>query len=309
MRYLPHLLLSLAVGGWLAAPLSAQSVRTQDDGQLVRMHAGASGPQAQTPGSLTTLFTSNNGFAGNMFDITPSVDLTITGVDINVTMLGTTATVDVWYKLGTSHGFESNAAAWTYIGSYAGTSVGADLPTFMNMLGNGVVFQAGMTYGIYIDLTSYGVNTLKYTNGPTGGSTYANADLSLLTNAGKGSGFAGGTFQVRDWNGTIYYDTLLGGPVLSKTGSCPGQTAFFITGATPMGTVAVAYGPGGSFTIPSTSCAGVVLAISNPTLGGMIVADASGIATLSVNIPGAACGLTVQAVDMTSCLASNPIVL
>src|SRR5690606_11918940 len=41
-------------------------------------------PQAIGEGSLTTLFASNNGFAGNTFDIEPTVPLVIRGFDVNI---------------------------------------------------------------------------------------------------------------------------------------------------------------------------------------------------------------------------------
>ena len=294
----------------ISAPLGAQSLSTTDSGQAGVVLSGQTGPGTQAPGSLTTLFASNNNFAGNMFDITPSVDLEFTSVDINCTGAGMLATIDVWWLVGTSIGNESNSAAWTFLGAFSGTSAGQDLPTPIDMSGNGVTFSAGITYGFYIDLTSFvnGTQNLHYTNGPVGGNTYANADLSLLTNAGKGPGFSGSTFQVRDWNGTLYYETS-GGLTLSATGICPGSTTFDIAGATAFGGVALAYGVAGSFTIPGATCAGVVLDIPSPTLAVILTADLNGDVSLTTNLPSGACGLTVQVVDLTSCTASNAIVL
>jgi len=292
-----------------AAPLGAQSLSTMDDGQTGLILTGNGGPSVQAPGSLTTTFASNNQFAGNMFDITPTADLTITGVDINCTNAGTNATIDVWYLVGSSLGNESNAAAWTFLGSYAGISAGQDLPTFMDMAGNGMTFVGGTTYGLYIDLTSYSAQSFRYTNGAAGGTLFSNADLSLLTNAGKGSGFSGSTFQVRDWNGTIYYDAGPSGPSLSVTGACPGTVTFDIAGATPFAGVALAYGGAGSFTIPGGSCGGTVVDIASPTLATILGADAAGSVTFSAVIPAGACGLTVQAVDLSACAPTNTIVL
>ncbi len=113
------------------------------------------------------------------------------------------------------------------------------------------------------------------------------------------------------WNSDTISELDLGngGLVLTFTGTCPGAMTMSVTGATPSGTLAIAYGPAGSFTIPSTGCAGVVLDISSPTLAGFFNADTSGNLNLSPSIPGAVCGLTVQVVDMTSCQKSNPVVL
>jgi len=294
-----------------AAPLGAQSLSTMDNGQTGLILTGNGGPSVQVPGSLTTTFASNNGFAGNMFDITPNSDMTISAIDINCTIAGTTADVEVWYATGTSFGIETNPASWTLLGTYAGTSAGQDLPTNIDMAGNGMTFVAGQTYGIFVNLISYPTQTLKYTNGTTGGDLFSNADLTLLTNAGNGSGGIGGgsLFQTRNWNGTMYYDAGPSGPSLSVTGACPGTVTFDIAGATPFAGVALAYGGAGSFTIPSGSCAGTVVDIASPTLATILGADAAGSVTFTAVIPAGACGLTVQAVDLGACAPTNTIVL
>lgn len=100
-----------------------------------------------------------------------------------------------------------------------------------------------------------------------------------------------------------------GGPDLRITGSCPGGKVLTITGATPLGSLAIAHGAAGSFTIPSGPCAGTILDITAPTLAGFFNADVNGDFSLNFNVPAGLCGRTVQAVDMTTCLASQPIVL
>jgi hypothetical protein len=246
-----------------------------------------------------------------MFDITPTVDLELTGLDINCTAAGTAANIEVWYIPGTSFGNESSGVGWTLIGNYNGTSAGQDLPTFMDMTGNGVTFSAGSTYGIYVNLTSYPTQSFRYTNGTAGGDLYSNADVSLLTNAGNGDGgFGGSVFQTRNWNGTMYYETTGGGgPALSVTGACPGTVTIDVTGATSLASVALVYGAAGSFTVPGGPCAGLVLDIASPTLAVVLVADAAGDASLSTTLPGGACGITMQAVDLGGCLASNTVIL
>lgn len=100
-----------------------------------------------------------------------------------------------------------------------------------------------------------------------------------------------------------------GGPSLTITGACPGPVTIDVAGMTPAGSVAMAYGPAGVFVIPSGPCAGTVIDIGVPTLAGFFVADASGAISISTTLPGAVCGLTVQAVDMTTCAVSNTITL
>ena len=293
----------------LAAPTSAQSLSTSDDGAPSVTTYSVGGPTIQAPGSLTTLFASNNGFAGNMFDITPTVDLSITAMDINIDQLGIATTMDVWYMTGSSIGNETNAALWTLIGTYTGTSAGANLPTFMDMAGNGVTFLGGTTYGIFMDVTSYPATRVGYTNGPAGGNVYSNADLSLLTSTGRGSGgFGGSVFSVREWNGTLLYDTGAGGPVLSTSGLTGGATATLsVAGATASGNVLIAYSLTGAG--PTTTPFGMVDMSPPITQLPTLTADASGNASMSTGVPGRATGFTVymQAADLASSTLTNSL--
>jgi hypothetical protein len=294
----------------LTAPVLGQTLSTNDDGSLgVVLNSGGSTTSAA--GSLTTLFASNNGFAGNMFDITATADLEITAIDINVSSAGTLAEVDVWYRVGTSVGFEGSSAGWTMLGSYSGTSAGQDLPTFIDMSGNGMTFVGGQSYGMYVDLTSYSTQSIRYTNGLN---TYSNADLSLTTNAGKGSGFSGSTFSPREWNGTIYYDNAGGGLALAVTGTVGSGAPliFDVTGGTADGPIAYCFSVG-------TGAHSVL----NPITGNMIVtglssarftvetthmADAAGSTSYSRGVAAAAAGMVyVQVFDLTTDAASNVV--
>jgi hypothetical protein len=161
----------------------------------------------RTPGSLTTHFNGGNGYAGNMFDILPSFDMFVTAIDINNEGVGTTCQVEVWWRSGTCVGFENSQAGWNTIGIFTGTGAGGGIPTFIDMNGNGVTFTAGQTYGLYVNLISYGsgADRLTYSNG--GPTVFSNSALSLTTYCGKGTpDFGGSTFIPREWNGTIYYD-------------------------------------------------------------------------------------------------------
>lgn len=176
-----------------------------DDGSNITVvNSGYTGPRAQ--GSLTTLFASNNGFAGNMFDITPTVDMSFVELDVNTSAVGIPCNIDVWWIPGTCVGNEGSPVGWTLLDSGTGTSAGTDMPTKCPLPNGGnTTFFAGQSYGIYVDFTSYGSGTTcRYTNGQN---TYSNADLSLTTHFGKGTpAFTGSTFSPREWNGTMYYD-------------------------------------------------------------------------------------------------------
>ena len=145
---------------FLALLICAPFVLATDDGApqgtCVVTTANNSSAINRAPGQLTTLFASNNGFAGNMFDLEPLVDLTeITAIDVNVDPAGDTTLVDVWYRMDTCVGHDTSPTGWTLLGSGTGTAAGTDLPTFIDLAGNGVSFAAGGTYGIYVDITSY----------------------------------------------------------------------------------------------------------------------------------------------------------
>lgn len=105
--------------------------------------------------------------------------------------------------------------------------------------------------------------------------------------------------------------TAGGAPVftLSSTGSCPGPMTLSTSNGTAGGNVVLLYGPPGSYTRGSGPCAGLTLAISNPTVRLILGADASGSTSLPFNAKPAWCGVTVQAVDFSSCTASNALVL
>jgi len=120
------------------------------------------------------------------------------------------------------------------------------------------------------------------------------------------------TIQSNAWPwGTIIDDHVFGGsgPTLAKQGTCPGPMTLRVDGATPGGPVAIVHGPAGSYTRSGNPCNGIVLGISNPTLGAIVGANGSGVATLSFNAPAGACGRTVQAVDVNTCATTNTIIL
>ena len=96
---------------------------------------------------------------------------------------------------------------------------------------------------------------------------------------------------------------------LTISGACPGVISLNLSGATPFGGVAVAFGSAGAFTIPGGRCAGITLDISNPTVALITFADSSGMVNLNPTLPAGLCGLTVQFVDLSSCLPSNPVIL
>jgi hypothetical protein len=151
--------------------------------------------------SLTTLFATNNNSSGNTFDIVPSVNLQITGFDVNLSA-GPSTTIAVYYRSGTAQGNESTPAGWSLVGTDVVVPAGPNAHTAVNV--GGVVLQAGQTYGFYIHVQSVPGPSFLYTNG--GPTTFSNGDLSLTTFHGKGNpAFTGASFFPRQWNGTVKY--------------------------------------------------------------------------------------------------------
>ncbi|HMB58718.1 MAG TPA: IPTL-CTERM sorting domain-containing protein [Xanthomonadales bacterium] len=212
-----RIVISMAVL-FFAGSVYAQSCDTRDDGSLR--------PQAQkdqmtacggvTPnlpiqpqvasGSLTTIFATDNQFAGNTFDleVIGSQALTIESFDINIDNGGVGPhTIAIYYKLGTSVGFENMSGAWTLMGTDASVvSAGTNNPTPVAV--GGLTMNPGQVYGIYVDLQTYPSASMLYSNG--GPTVFSNAELQLTTNTGQGDpAFVGSIFFPRQWNGTVYY--------------------------------------------------------------------------------------------------------
>ena len=159
---------------------------------------------------MNTPYNSNNGQRGCMFDITATNAVTIRCFEANL-YAGTTADYEIYYRPGTHVGFENNAAAWTFLGGQTGvTSAGTNLPTALNIPIN-ILIPAGNTYSFYITNT-FGAGT-SYTDGTAVGNFLAaDANLTVFEGVGKSYPF-GLTFNVRNFNGTIFYDlgTVLDG--------------------------------------------------------------------------------------------------
>lgn len=175
-----------------------------------------------TSDSLTTLFASNNGGTGNMFDvITLDGAVQVTEVDVNVEFsMGTQFTIDVYTFPG---GWEDSitddplcdfncsfdASAWTLVASGEGMSAGEDEPTLVDI--DDFTLGANSTTGIWVTLVRDGsiVDEFRYTN-IAGPGNESNADIQILVGGGVTGPFPGageGVTLNRAWNGTLYYNT------------------------------------------------------------------------------------------------------
>ncbi len=150
-------------------------------------------------GSLTTTLAQGNGCGGGaMVDITANaLPINLTSIDV-VSGTSGAQTVAVYYKTGTYVGAETNAAAWTLLGSYSVTGA-ANTPINVDIAD--LTIPALTTYGIYVNYNA------QYTNLST---TYSNSDLSITTGTGLCSLF-GGLNAGRTFNGTFYYNSGVSG--------------------------------------------------------------------------------------------------
>lgn len=228
-------------------------------------------------------------------EVATGVGGTLEGFDLSIQGVAG-ATLDVSVKVGT--GWNTGAAAWS------GTLVAAGTGTweihFVDVSSAGIVLSPGDLWVIEM-------------NGNTGMGIQGQYNPPPATPPYPEELYLGGPGCFADCGWRIGFNTyMLGGagrPTLAKTGSCPGPITLTVTGATPGGSVALLFGNAGTYTHGGSPCTGITLGISNPSLGGFRPANGSGTASLSFNpLPGA-CGRTVQAVDLGTCLPSNTVVL
>ncbi len=151
--------------------------------------------------SLSTPFSGGNGSSLNFFDVVGINSIPISGFDGNLD--AGAQNVDVYYKVGTWVGSETNSSAWTLVGSSSITSSGNGVPTPLQVNFNGLTIPAGQTYAFCV-VASGG---LDYTNGGSVGDVLvSNTDLQILEGAGGGLPVFGGSFfTTRNWNGQIHY--------------------------------------------------------------------------------------------------------
>ena len=142
----------------------------------------------------------------------------------------------------------------------------------------------------------------------TGGQMLAAGKTLYSVQAPSGGLTAIGGANASDLRGVEFVGGS-GGLTLAASGSVPGQVTLTASGATPGGNVAVLYGLAGTYVKNGNPCNGLVLDLAQPMLGGMLSANGAGVASLTFNAPPAAAGKTVQAVDVSTCAKSNPVVL
>lgn len=199
--------------------------------------------------------------------------------------VGGTFTMELWSEL-------PNVTGASLLASGSGT---ATPDTWVDVFWPGVPVTPGTTYYMVYKNTDLGMALYGDLADPyAGGHLFANAGFTP---------FPTFDFAFRTWAD----GTPLG---LTITGSCPTSVTIDIVGATPNGSIALAYGGNRStFTLPPGVCGGLVIDMNNPVLAGFFTADATGALSLTTPIPARICGKTLQAVDITACETTNTVIL
>lgn len=155
--------------------------------------------------SLTTTFASNNGSAGNMFDVVSLTGVIVTGFDINVDP--GMHTIEVWTVTGGGGYLPAlnNQPLWTLQATYPNiVSAGNDTPTPLpqNLT---VTVPPGQTQGFYVTTQGTSIN---YTNGTAQGAVFVQ-DANMQITEGHGGAYPFNNTNVpRVFNGTCYYNVL-----------------------------------------------------------------------------------------------------
>ncbi|PKP17763.1 MAG: hypothetical protein CVU05_14945, partial [Bacteroidetes bacterium HGW-Bacteroidetes-21] len=158
-----------------------------------------------TSAMITTTLAGGNNHRGNMFDIVAVNAVKIKKFDAHP--MGDTE-IAVYYKTGSFVGFESNAAAWTLIGTatVVAQPMGTATPVPVDI---DIIIPAGETYAFYVTSTNTAVS-LNYSNGTTPNAIYtSDANIQFLEGVGLEYPFTAGSGSFnspRIWNGNIYYE-------------------------------------------------------------------------------------------------------
>ncbi|MCC5916311.1 MAG: T9SS type A sorting domain-containing protein [Cryomorphaceae bacterium] len=151
--------------------------------------------------SLETTFMAGNGQNGNMVDFEIKNTLNIYAFDMLPSSSSTTAGFEIYYKVGSYQGAETDATVWTLLESFTNRNVTIDVPHRLTLT-TPIQLNANTTYSFYLTRTDASV---RYTSTSNEYGIYAsNADMDILEGVGKSYPF-GSTFRPRMWNGKVIY--------------------------------------------------------------------------------------------------------
>ena len=162
---------------------------------------------------LTTTFAAGNGgaFGGAVyFDVNVIEDISLTGLYLHTNETGA-FTADVYTIVGGNYsGNETNAGAWTLLGTVSGTAQGLGTPS-EGTFGSPIALSAGTNYAMAVVMdASHGHD---YTNGNGSNQFFSNADVEISLGSASNVPFTGSVFSPRIFNGGVIYEALIsGGP-------------------------------------------------------------------------------------------------
>jgi hypothetical protein len=208
---------------WYTDPVGGTAIGTSDSNDDFTVYPTSTTTyyaeaQQETTGSLFTTNAGGSGCgAGIMFDITAdATTIAINAFDIIPNNTGI-QNVNVYYKAGTFTGFETNAAAWTLLGTY---SINGTVGVGVNMPISNIVIPQSETYGIYLNFDAQYTSLGSFTD-------YTNSDITLRSGYGHCSLFDG-CCSPRGFNGTVHYTkgniTQYVGPANASFGTADPQT-------------------------------------------------------------------------------------
>ncbi|MFN3918430.1 MAG: gliding motility-associated C-terminal domain-containing protein [Flavobacteriales bacterium] len=190
-------------------------------------------------GPLSTPTFTNNGQNGIMFDIVAinTVEVTQFSLDFDVN----TYNIEIYYKPGTHVGFQTNAAAWTLLGSVNNFPITVTNVNTLIPITFSVSICPTDVAAFYV--TSTNVTGYNYSNGTAVGAVAAaDANMQILQGTGKAYPF-GASFQPRVPNVTAHYNCPP--PAGPPANAGPNQTICFTNSAT------MAASAGGSWSVVS----------------------------------------------------------
>ncbi len=118
-----------------------------------------------------------NSYSGGMMDVTASSLSMLDSITIRNTSYIPGTTCDVYYKVGTFAGFQTNASAWTLLYSGKGRSFTTGGKNYCRLPANKLLLNAGQVYGFYV--TTNPTGGTNYTYARPGASSTSNSDIAM----------------------------------------------------------------------------------------------------------------------------------
>jgi hypothetical protein len=151
--------------------------------------------------SLLTTTQAGNGQNGNMVDFVILNTLNVYAFDMLPSTTSSTASFEIYYKVGSYQGSEDTQADWTLLDTYSNQNVTQDVLHRLELT-TPLTLSAGQTYSFYLTRTD---GSVRYTTTSNEYAVYAsNSDMEILEGIGKSHPF-GATFRPRMWNGQVVY--------------------------------------------------------------------------------------------------------